>query len=77
MMGFGILFMLIFWVAIIVLAIWLVARLFPNGKGVSSLMRDQRRDRGSESPEEIVKRRYARGEITKAEYEELLRDLER
>lgn len=34
-----------------------------------------RESRDSETPLEIVKKRYAKGEITKDEYEELKRDL--
>jgi putative membrane protein len=36
-----------------------------------------RNDSGRESPEEILKRRYANGEIERDEYERALRDLRR
>jgi putative membrane protein len=61
-MLFGGIWMLFFWGAIIWLIIWGVLRL---GGGHT----------GSESPLEIAKRRYARGEITREQYEELRRDL--
>jgi uncharacterized membrane protein len=38
--------------------------------------RPSERAPGGERPVEILKRRYARGEIRKDEYEEMLRDLE-
>ena len=70
MMGWGGgFFMIIFWVAIIVgialLAKWLLA---VSGKDAGSAAK--------ESPIEILKRRYAEGEIGKEEFEEKKRDLE-
>jgi putative membrane protein len=58
----------LFWVVIliplVVLVVWLVSsRPFP---WISH-----------ESPEAILKRRYARGEISKEQYENMLRDLRR
>jgi putative membrane protein len=67
--GFG-LIGLIFNVAIIVGFVWLVVwavRRFTNGTaGTSS---------GSVSPREILQARYARGEITRDQYREMLADL--
>ena len=37
--------------------------------------REPRESSGSESPLEILKKRYAKGEISKEEYEEMKRDL--
>jgi putative membrane protein len=37
--------------------------------------RESRESSGSESPLEILKKRYAKGEISKEEYEEVKRDL--
>jgi uncharacterized membrane protein len=37
----------------------------------------RRRGGNDESPEEAVRARYARGEISKGEYEQILRDLRR
>ena len=53
-MGLGI----IFWIAIIALTVWAVARL-ANARTVAA----------DDSPLEILKRRYARGEISQAEFE--------
>ncbi len=61
-MLFGAIWMLIFWGAIIWLVVWGAIRL---GGG--------RRD--DDSPLEIARRRYARGEMTKEQFEQLRHDL--
>lgn len=67
-MGFGMLFMLLFWVLIILgiaaLIRWLLAQ--PS----------QRQDVRDKTALEIVRERYARGEIDRGEYEQKMRDLE-
>jgi putative membrane protein len=64
-MGFGMLFMAVFWIGIIFLAVWAVREFLPkseaSGRSVSAL--------------EIAKARYARGEISKDEFEELKKNL--
>lgn len=67
--GFGILGML-FWLALIVLVVVLVWRLMERGGRDGS-----RYDGGRETPLEILKKRYARGEIDKEEFERVKRDL--
>ncbi len=68
--GFGLLFMLLFIILIIGLAVWLVSLLFPRqSNSGSNSLRSYTSD--SESPLDIIKKRYARGEITKEEYEEM------
>jgi putative membrane protein len=57
--------MWIFWVFVIVLIVWAVRE--------SATSRS--RDEFSVSGEEILKRRYARGEVGKEEYERKLEDL--
>ncbi len=59
-MVFGGLGMLVFWVGIIGLVVW----------GISRTSRRDDRDH-TDSPVEIAKRRLARGEITRDEYEKL------
>ena len=61
-MGLGAwLFMGTFWVALLALIVWLVVRLLPSGNRPAS--------GGSvESPEDILDRRYARGEIDEQTY---------
>lgn len=65
-MGFGVVFMLLFWLLIILgivaLIRWLQAP--PPGPGA--------RDK---TPAEIVQERYARGEINREEYEQQMRNL--
>ncbi|MDP3091515.1 MAG: SHOCT domain-containing protein [Nitrospira sp.] len=65
MMGLGLLFMVLFWVFVIAGIIYLV----------KWLMR-QRIATRPESNLEVLKRRYARGEITKQEFEEMKRDVQ-
>ncbi|MCL5999597.1 MAG: SHOCT domain-containing protein [Chloroflexi bacterium] len=74
--GFGGILMVIFWVAIIGLAVWLLSWLFPRAiHNVSSNGTLQRAD-VPDSPTEILKQRYARGEITKDQFEQMRRDVE-
>ena len=69
--GFGIIWMLLFWVGLIVVAIWLVALLFPSSK-----TRDTDRNDFSPSAPEILKERYARGELSTEQYREMLKTIE-
>jgi len=62
--GYGMIF---FWVLLIVVIIFLVKYLMPG---------TDTQEKHKESPLEILKRRYAKGEIDKAEYEEKRKDLE-
>ncbi len=60
--------MIIFWVVIIALVVWGVIALVRRGTSVSDT--PQKRD-----PLDIARERYARGEITKEEFEEIKRNL--
>ncbi len=60
---FGWIWMVVFWGAVIWLILWLVNR--SNSK-----ISDEK-----ETPMEILKERYARGEITKKEYEQMKKDI--
>jgi putative membrane protein len=53
-----------FWLAVLILLVWIVAR----AAGGQSWRID-------EPPEQILKRRYARGEIEREDYERRLSDL--
>ena len=83
MMGFGmggfggldVVYMLIFWVVIIGLGVWLLSRLFPRVTGDTPSRSTTGRGDLSESPLEILRQRYARGELSRTEYEEMRRDL--
>lgn len=59
-MGLG----MVFWLTVLIFVVWIVAK---TGGGQSW--------RSDETPEQILKRRYARGEIEREEYERRLSDL--
>lgn len=65
---------MIFWILVIIgvvlLIVWLV-----NQNKTSTESKD--RDKSSDSSMEILKQRYAKGEITEDEFEEMKRKLER
>ncbi len=63
LIGMGL--MILFWVAIILLAIWAVRSLFPR----------ERRS-GQDQALETLRQRYAKGEINTAEYEQACARLE-
>ncbi len=67
MMGFGMGFGWIFSLLFIGLAIWAVVEIFRKNKDVMSPK--------IEEPVEILKRRYANGEISKDEYNRMKNDL--
>ena len=65
MYGFGMgILMVLFWVGLIALAIWLVRVLFPQVE-----KRSERPSAGEPNAREILDRRYARGEISREEYD--------
>ena len=70
-MGFGFIFMALFWIVVIGMGIWLLSNLFPKNNTSS-----QSRESGGESAEEILRQRYARGELTKEEYESMRYEIE-
>ena len=73
--GFGFFFMLLFWLLIIGLVVWVIAQVFSRtntqttGGGSTQISTQQN------TALEVLKQRYARGEITKSEYEEMRREL--
>jgi putative membrane protein len=73
-MGFGgiwmMLVMVLAWALIIVGAIWLLAALFPKASG------GNRDAQSGDNALTILQQRYARGEITKEEYEAIRHDIE-
>ena len=75
MLGIGMglgggLIMVLFWGALMVGAVWLARRIFSNGQ--QTPMYSSRPDA---SADEILKQRYARGEISKEQYDQMHRDL--
>jgi putative membrane protein len=80
MMGFGygglnMILMILFWLAIIVVAVWVLSRLFPQVAGFTAPPSNGRRSEPAESPLDILKQRFARGELSQAEYDEMRRKL--
>lgn len=69
--GFGMVLMILFWVVIVLIAVWLVSRLFPQVTGFTTPPSNGKRSEPTESPMEILKQRYARGELNRAEYDEM------
>lgn len=67
MMGAGMVLQLVFWGLII----YVIIRLL-NGAKVGGLFGKKGDDAASQSPEDIVKQRFARGEITKEQYKEMI-----
>ena len=61
---------LLFWGGLIALVVWAVMRIFP-GQRVGG----EPQERGAQSAEEILRERFARGEIDAEEYEERRRFL--
>lgn len=75
MNGFGGLFMIFFWIAILILFVAIMRRVLWWGGN-----RSQRRDfygthESERDPVDILKERYAKGEINKNEFDERKRDL--
>ncbi len=73
--GLGMVLMILFWVAIIVLAIWALGKLFPQVTGFTAHPSGDRPGETVESPLDILKRRFARGELSQAEYDDMRRKL--
>ena len=69
--GFGMGFGWLFWIVILVLVIWAVIRLVnaSQNRDVPPVSRE-------ESPLDILKKRYARGEISQEEFERMKKDLQ-
>ncbi len=64
--GFSFFFMMLFWLAVIVaIAVFIKWVLMQNSGG----------EKNTQTPLDIVKDRYARGEINRKEFEEKKRDL--
>ena len=66
----GGLVMVLFWGLLILGAMWLARSLFPNSQHTPASP-----TRLEASAEDILKQRYARGEISKEQYDQMRRDL--
>lgn len=70
-MGLG---MWVFWIAVVLVIVFLV-RLMMDG--VSSSTQSERSDSTSKTSVDILKERYARGEIDKDKFENMKKELEK
>lgn len=61
--GWGMLTMLLFWIGLILLIVWLVRAVIGGG------------NQSAPTAREHLDRRYARGELTRKEYEQIKKDL--
>ena len=68
-MGGGMWFGWLFWIVIIGLVIFLIVRLTNQKTGSQNIQ-------SNENPLDVLKKRYARGEISKEEFENVKKDLE-
>lgn len=59
---------ILFWVLVVVAALWLVNRLFPKPSSYTLPPSGEGGEPYPDSSLEILKQRYARGEISKSEY---------
>jgi putative membrane protein len=68
---FGFVLMLLFWIGLVLLSVWLVKSLFQG----TDHPRSHKTGREN-TAKEILKHRYARGEISREQFELMSRDLE-
>jgi putative membrane protein len=69
----GLLFSVAIIVGVVLLVVWAVRQFSSNGQNSST---PRQSDGGAQpSPREIVEKRYARGELTREQYQEMLSDL--
>lgn len=75
-MGFGWIFMVLFWVLVLAGVLAILRWLFPGGNAGRDESRLREPGEPREKPLDILKARYARGEIEQEEYERKRRELE-
>jgi putative membrane protein len=75
-MGVGFIGMLMFWLLIVGLAVWAISLIFPAAKRSGS-EDGQASSTAPQTPtaDEILKARYARGELSQAQYQEMQQTL--
>ncbi|MCB0192078.1 MAG: SHOCT domain-containing protein [Anaerolineae bacterium] len=67
MMGFGIIWMLLFWGGLILLAVWLIAALFPTSPQPPT----HNTPNSHVGARDILDQRYAGGELSREQYDEM------
>ncbi len=67
--GYGGIIMMVIWVLVILLVAGIIYALWKRGGGPAAVS-------GTRTPMEILKSRYASGEISKDEYEEMKKDID-
>ncbi len=75
MVGFGMLLMVLFWVCIVGGAVWLVVTLARANQSYSASRPLVATGPMSQTPLDVLNARYAKGEITKEQFDEMKRDL--
>ncbi len=75
--GFGLLFMLLFFILVIGAAVALVSLLFPRPANPANhnQIRTSQSSATNNSALEILKQRYARGELTREEFDAMKEDI--
>jgi len=78
MMGYGFgmgaggwIAMAVFWIGVIALVVWLVVRAFPSGRRDDAAAGGDSAVAQGETPEQLLDRRFASGEIDVATYESI------
>lgn len=74
--GFGLIglfLMIVFWGGLILLAVWLVRVIFPSSQIGHPTAKTPSKE--NESASEILAQRYARGEITREQFEIMKQDI--
>ncbi len=74
MMGIGIIWMILFWGAIILLVVWLISALFPKFPAPPTTPSPP--GASAAAALEILRQRYARGELSSEQYHEMRQTLE-
>ncbi|MGE5140075.1 MAG: SHOCT domain-containing protein [Rudaea sp.] len=73
--GIGMILMLLFWVLVIGGAVWLIVTLVRGSQAQSATRSLLSTAPPAQTPLDILKVRYARGEITKDQFDAMRRDL--
>lgn len=73
--GFGMLFMLLFWILVASLVVWALAQFFSGVADRATTNGTLKIGSMQDSALDVLRQRYARGEVSKAEYESMRDDL--